>query len=218
MSLPIAAMLSIFAVAAVVSTCTTTDVLPPSPAAPTEAERLRSAAIESCKVSIESRTSAFKDHVANGRLFQAVDAIGNCAALIGNTLLESEVNAAHIQALTKASTNKSVSAEERLRSMAVMERLFPAAAKPLLRLKTALEREAFAEATKKRTAEAKATAAKKRREGVRVGMSEQDVLDSSWGHPRKVNRTTRASGVSEQWVYDGGYLYFDNGILTAIQN
>jgi SOS-response transcriptional repressor LexA len=33
-----------------------------------------------------------------------------------------------------------------------------------------------------------------------------------------VNRTTFARGVHEQWVYDGGYLYFEDGVLTTIQN
>lgn len=60
--------------------------------------------------------------------------------------------------------------------------------------------------------------ARKKREGVRIGMSQQDALDSSWGHPRKVNRTTTANRVREQWVYDGGYLYFTDGVLTSVQN
>lgn len=38
----------------------------------------------------------------------------------------------------------------------------------------------------------------------------------------KVNRTKTASGVREQWVFDGGstrkYYYFDDGFLTAIQD
>ena len=41
---------------------------------------------------------------------------------------------------------------------------------------------------------------------------------SSWGKPRKVNRSTYTFGVHEQWVYDGGYLYFEDGKLTSIQN
>jgi hypothetical protein len=69
--------------------------------------------------------------------------------------------------------------------------------------------------------EQKAEAARKKREGVRLGMSPQDVLDSSWGKPDKINRTTRASGTREQWVYRSrieGYLYFENDVLTSIQN
>lgn len=60
---------------------------------------------------------------------------------------------------------------------------------------------------------------KKKKEGVKIGMSMQDVLDSSWGSPKKVNRTTNASGTREQWVYGGqNYLYFVNGVLTSVQN
>lgn len=67
-------------------------------------------------------------------------------------------------------------------------------------------------------AEAKALNKKKKSEGVKLGMTEQDVIDSSWGKPRKINRTTNKYGVREQWVYDGGYLYFEDGVLTSIQN
>lgn len=69
-----------------------------------------------------------------------------------------------------------------------------------------------------RDKETPAERATKRKAGVHVGMSEQDVRDSSWGKPRSINRTSTAQGDSEQWVYDGNYLYFSNGVLTAIQN
>lgn len=58
----------------------------------------------------------------------------------------------------------------------------------------------------------------KKTQGVSVGMTKDDVLASSWGRPNKVNRTTTADTIREQWVYDGGYLYFRDGILTTIQN
>jgi hypothetical protein len=58
----------------------------------------------------------------------------------------------------------------------------------------------------------------KKSQGVSIGMTQKEVLASSWGLPQKVNTTTRASGVSEQWVYVGGYLYFENGVLRTIQN
>ncbi len=77
-------------------------------------------------------------------------------------------------------------------------------------------------------AEAKAEAEQRKRElaerrsqGVSIGMTEERVLQSSWGKPDSVNRTITANVVHEQWVYDSrvsGYLYFDNGILTGIQN
>jgi hypothetical protein len=58
----------------------------------------------------------------------------------------------------------------------------------------------------------------KKSEGVSLGMSRDDVMASSWGRPNEVHRTTTATGTHEQWVYGGGYLYFDNGVLTAVQN
>jgi len=59
----------------------------------------------------------------------------------------------------------------------------------------------------------------KKSEGVSIGMTKQDVLDSVWGRPRSINKTHTVYGIHEQWCYDGNnYLYFENGILTSIQN
>jgi len=39
------------------------------------------------------------------------------------------------------------------------------------------------------------------------------------GKPGHVNRTTHRGGVHEQWVYSNGfYVYFENGLVTAIQD
>jgi hypothetical protein len=71
-----------------------------------------------------------------------------------------------------------------------------------------------AKPTQKRT-----SVAKPRRSGASIGMSKEEALASSWGRPESVNRTTNAYGTREQWVYGGGnYLYFENGVLTSIQN
>ena len=54
---------------------------------------------------------------------------------------------------------------------------------------------------------------------VRIGMTKEEVLKEGWGRPNDINKTTTAYGVSEQWVYSGyKYLYFEDGILTAIQD
>ena len=65
---------------------------------------------------------------------------------------------------------------------------------------------------------AAAEAKRRRSEGVTIGMTEKDVLASSWGKPERVNTTTRASGESAQWVYGRSYLYFKDGLLVTIQN
>lgn len=54
---------------------------------------------------------------------------------------------------------------------------------------------------------------------VRIGMTKEEVLTEGWGRPNDINKTTNAYGTSEQWVYDNyNYLYFDDGVLTSIQN
>jgi len=53
--------------------------------------------------------------------------------------------------------------------------------------------------------------------GVSIGMTANEIYASCWGKPRRVNETVTARGRHEQWVYGGGYLYLDNGVLTSIQ-
>ena len=51
-----------------------------------------------------------------------------------------------------------------------------------------------------------------------IGMSEEEASMSRWGEPADINKTTTSYGISEQWCYDNyKYLYFENGILTSIQ-
>lgn len=52
---------------------------------------------------------------------------------------------------------------------------------------------------------------------VRIGMT-ADQARAAWGTPNDINRSAYSFGVHEQWVYDGGYLYFEDGLLTSIQN
>lgn len=67
--------------------------------------------------------------------------------------------------------------------------------------------------------QAKAGARSKARGGVRIGMTAAQVIKSNWGKPNNINRTTTPYSECEQWVYgDHNYLYFENGILTSIQN
>lgn len=52
---------------------------------------------------------------------------------------------------------------------------------------------------------------------VKIGMSDEMCLES-WGKPNSKNRTILDGKETEQWIYSNSYLYFDNGVLTAIQN
>lgn len=66
---------------------------------------------------------------------------------------------------------------------------------------------------------ANAAAAWKARGGVRIGMTAKQVRASNWGGPESINRSTGSYGTHEQWVYGGGnYIYFENGVVSSIQN
>lgn len=55
---------------------------------------------------------------------------------------------------------------------------------------------------------------------VRIGWNKQ-MCRESWGEPDDINKTIGSWGTHEQWVYGEiycSYLYFENGILTTIQN
>lgn len=54
-----------------------------------------------------------------------------------------------------------------------------------------------------------------------IGMTSEQVLESTWGEPTEINKRTTQYGVSEQWVYRTDsktkYIYLDDGVVTAIQ-
>ena len=61
---------------------------------------------------------------------------------------------------------------------------------------------------------------KSKKPGAKIGMTADEVKNgTSWGTPKRVNRTVTSRGTREQWVYDkGNYLYFENEVLTSVQN
>ena len=53
---------------------------------------------------------------------------------------------------------------------------------------------------------------------IKIGMTKNMCIDA-WGGPQKINKTTGSYGVHEQWVYGlNSYVYFQNGVITTIQN
>ena len=95
-----------------------------------------------------------------------------------------------------------------------IEKMAPTEAANFAKLKAQLAIKASAEAK----AAAKAAAAIKKKQGVSIGMSQEDVIASSWGRPESINKSIYSFGVHEQWVYGGrNYLYFKNGVLDSIQ-
>lgn len=139
-----------------------------------------------------------KAHMKSGDTKKAADAIAECACAVGAA---SEVST---YAAAVAKLHQEQLSREKTANDSRIEREKKENEKLIARA---------------RAEDAKRLAAEKRKQGVAIGMSAADVLASSWGKPQKVNTTTTAYGVREQWVYGGGnYLYFENGVLKTIQN
>lgn len=52
---------------------------------------------------------------------------------------------------------------------------------------------------------------------VKIGMTKEQII-LSWGKPKEMNKDIYKSGTHEQWIYEGQYLYLENGKLTSMQN
>lgn len=51
----------------------------------------------------------------------------------------------------------------------------------------------------------------------KVGMTTNEVKQTKWGLPDKINKDTYSWGTTEQWVYNKyGYVYFKNGTVTSV--
>lgn len=109
--------------------------------------------------------------------------------------------------LVETATREQMQTRIRVQALERLQRDYPAEFAGREALLARLEKRRLAEVS-----------AEKRKEGVTLGMTQEEVLASSWGKPRKINRSTYTFGTREQWVYDGGYLYFRDGILDSIQN
>ena len=87
------------------------------------------------------------------------------------------------------------------------------------RKKIAKERQKLEEEERKIKEQKREELKRKKSEGVSIGMTQEEVLQSSWGKPEDINKTITKYGTREQWVYgNNNYLYFEDGILVTIQN
>lgn len=52
---------------------------------------------------------------------------------------------------------------------------------------------------------------------IQIGMTKEQAI-AAWEKPKSINESVGSWGKHEQWVYDGQYLYFENGILKSFQS
>lgn len=50
----------------------------------------------------------------------------------------------------------------------------------------------------------------------KIGMTTAEAYSSTWGAPKKTNKTTNTYGVTELWIYDRGTITFSDGVITSI--
>lgn len=161
-----------------------------------------------CKETLPAKLEAFERMMKGKSYDEAARVLRPCGVMLDDPKLNAMVDAAEYQTHKRAMLDPKANADDAASAADWLKENRPKEAKAIEKLREqALAREE------------KAKNAAKRKAGVYVGMSREDVLASSWGRPQHVNRTTTSTGTHEQWVYGGmNFLYFDDGVLTAIQN
>jgi hypothetical protein len=163
----------------------------------------------------EIKRNEYDQQLARKEFWNASFAMKKCAQDLNNADYKQLADSAEVKARISDINDKTKNPTTRINQIEVLEKFFPNESKQFTTLKSTL----IAENARSVASEAKAVKAKKRSEGVSIGMSRADVLASSWGKPQSVNTTTNAYGVREQWVYgDRNYLYFKDGVLESIQH
>jgi hypothetical protein len=170
------------------------------------------AAKKECRETLARRTAEYKRLMAAKKYWDASLEIRSCATDLEDSSLKALVAEAEVKSHHQVLTSASFSAREKLQAAQMLARDYPDQGKKYEASISKLEAQAVAQ-------ERAAEAAAKRKRGVTIGMTADEVLASSWGKPESVNKTTNSYGTREQWVYGGrNYLYFEDGKLTSIQN
>lgn len=184
-----------------------------SPAQPAaDPAAIQAKAHANCVASRSELLSRYEEEFGARRHWSAADVLRGCATRLNDAELLERVRKAEVASHMAIIGNKQQPPRARAEAMLRLAQDHPEAGRRF-------ENEARQIIEQADRADQLAAKAKRKREGVSIGMTQQQALDSSWGRPSHINRTTTAAGMREQWVYGGGnYLYFSNGILVSIQN
>ncbi len=169
---------------------------------------------DACVAADPAQREAYAAHMKKREYWDAAAVVRDCAERLKSPDLLALVRDAEIKSHMADINNPKAPLRTKANSMQLLARDYPDVGTKYAQQAAAL----IARADKE---DATAQAAAKRKQGVAIGMSKEDVLASSWGRPDKINSTHTAFGTREQWVYrerGSGYLYFENGVLTTIQN
>jgi hypothetical protein len=170
--------------------------------------------VRECKAKRVEQIANYERLMSIGEPWKATNTIRVCANILGDPEMLEMVKKGELDDRMKTARDENASSLDRFIAIEQIEDMDPAKGAELKPLKAQISK--LIEAQQAKTA--KETVEKKRKSGVSLGMSKEDVLASSWGHPKSINRSVYSFGVREQWVYGGGnYLYFKDGVLDSIQ-
>jgi hypothetical protein len=175
--------------------------------------------IEKCRAEKAQLKVAYDQKVHKKEYWPAAGVVRKCANITGDSEFKQMVAEAELDDYWKSARDKALSPRDRELALDKMEREFPKESQEQATTVKQLRAQVSADLKALEKKEAAQLAAEKRKKGVSIGMTQADVLASSWGRPESINKSHYASGTHEQWVYgSGSYLYFENGILSSIQN
>ncbi|MFA7556414.1 MAG: hypothetical protein WCZ20_01270 [Hydrogenophaga sp.] len=178
------------------------------------ADTARPSLRERCMSGRDARIAEFDERMGKGDPQGAANSIRVCAKQLADESMLAMLAEAERQAHRSILADTGAPPAKRLAALDSLQALNAKPDPALVRQRARL----VAEIEKAAAAARKAALAEKKKKGVSPGMTGQDVIESSWGRPERINRTDYPGGYREQWVYGGGnYLYFQNGILASIQ-
>jgi hypothetical protein len=163
-----------------------------------------------CRSNLENLKTQYRLLFAERKFWTASSEIRRCAGLLDEKGLHAMVSEAEKQSYLQDINDPGTQPFDKARAIEALVREHPEDGSKYAGQVAGLYAQAEAKA---RNVEA----ARRKGQGVHIGMTADEVVASSWGKPDNVNRTTYAWGVKEQWVYSTGFLYLTNGRLEAIQ-
>lgn len=167
-----------------------------------------------CKSQREEQLSEYEKNIKLNQPWKAATTIRVCSKVLNDPQMLSMVKQAELSDRMNTAYDKSAPASHRLMAIGQIEEMDPTKIESLKALKIQMQKIVNQQDSKNR----KSIATQKRNEGVVIGMTQADVVASSWGRPKKINKSIYSFGVHEQWVYEGNnYLYFRDGKLDSIQ-
>lgn len=172
-----------------------------------------------CQNELATRRAEYDQLMKEKQFWDASLKLRPCADILADASLQALVDDAEIKEQISVLENPKATASQKFDAAQKLRFGYPEAGTKYENQLAKIEKDYEKHQNKEIAAENKKTADAKRKQGVQIGMTQEDVLASNWGKPLKVNRTVNAYGTREQWVYRGGnYLYFEDGRLTTVQN